>query len=43
MVSGVSKEIYKCYSNEKTVRDEKTSKPLLTLYGKDNMLFMFVL
>ena len=35
MVSGVSKEIYTCYNNGKTVRDEKTSKLLLTLYDKD--------
>ena len=35
MVSDVSKDIYKCYNNGKTVRDEKTSKLLLTLYDKD--------
>ena len=34
MVSDVSKEIYKCYNNGKTVRDEKTSKLLLTLYDE---------
>ena len=34
MVSDVSKEIYECYKNGKTVRDEKTSKLLLTLYDK---------
>ena len=32
MVSDVSKEIYKCYNNGKAVRDEGTSKLLLTLY-----------
>ena len=35
MVSDVSKDIYKCYNDGKTVRDEKTSKLLLTLYDKD--------
>jgi hypothetical protein len=35
MVSDVSKEIYKCYNNGKTVKDENTSKLLLTLYDKD--------
>ena len=35
MVSDLSKEIYKCYNDGKTVRDEKTSKLLLTLYDKD--------
>ena len=35
MVSDVSTEIYKCYNNDKTVRDEKTPKLLLTLYDKE--------
>ena len=35
MVSDVSKEIYKCYNNGSSVKDEKTSKLLLTLYDKD--------
>ena len=35
MVSDVSKDIYKCCNNGKTVRDEKTSKLLLTLYDKE--------
>ena len=34
MVSEISKEIYKCYNNGQTVRDEKTSKLLLTLHDK---------
>ena len=34
MVSDVSKEIYECYNNGKTVRDEKTSELLLTLCDK---------
>ena len=34
MVPDVSKEIHKCYNNGKTVRDEKTSTLLLTLYDK---------
>ena len=43
MVFDVSKEIYRCYNNGKTVGDEKTSKLLLTLYDKDNMLFIFLI
>ena len=35
MVSDVSKEIFKCYNNGTSVKDEKTSKLLLTLYDKD--------
>jgi hypothetical protein len=35
MVSDVSKEIYKQYHNGKDVKDEKTSKLLLTLYDKE--------
>ena len=35
MVSDVSKEIYKCYNNCKTVRDEKTPQLLFTLYDKE--------
>ena len=35
MVSDVNKEIYKCYNNGTGVKDEKTSKPLLTLYDKE--------
>ena len=34
MVSDVSKEIYRCYNNGTSVKDEKTSKLLLTLYDK---------
>ena len=34
MVYDVSKEIYKCCNNGKTVRDEKTSRLLLTLHDK---------
>ena len=43
MVSDVSKDIYKCENNGNTVRDEKTSKLLLSLYDKENMLFIFVI
>ena len=35
MVSDVSKEIYKCCNNGTSVKDEKTSKLLLTLYDKE--------
>ena len=35
MVPDVSKDICKCYNGGKTVRDEMTSKLLLTLYDKD--------
>ena len=35
MVSDVNKEIYKCYNNGASVKDEKTSKLLLTLYDKE--------
>ena len=35
MVSNVGKEIYKCYHNGSSVKDEKTSKLLLTLYDKE--------
>ena len=34
MASDVSNEIYKCYDNGKTVRDEKKFELLLTLYDK---------
>ena len=43
MVSYVSKEIYKHYHDGKDVKDEKTSKLLLALYDKENMLFIFVI
>ena len=35
IVSDVSEDVYKCYNDGKTVRGEKTSKLLLTLYDKD--------
>ena len=38
MVSDFSKDIYKCYNNCKTVRDENTSKLLLTLYDKEYVI-----
>ena len=36
MVPGVSKKIYKCCNNGKTVRGEKTSELLLALYDEEN-------
>ena len=43
MVPDVGKEIYKCYNNGASVKDEKASELLLTLYDKENMLFIFVI
>ena len=41
MVSDVSKEIYNCYNNGTSVKDEKTSKLLLTLYDKRKYVIHF--
>ena len=43
MASDASKETYRCYNNGKAVRDEKTSKLSLTMYGEEDMLFIFVI